>query len=302
MVHHSSFNYENPLCSRFHPTFFRSLPTQAGVYFFLDPHLRPLYIGKADNLKKRLSSYWLAKPGKVPDHTLEMLEMVSDLQWEIHPSGKHALKRESELIRAIRPPYNIAGTDPIPYLYLGVRYPKPPLHWPPEITAIDFRLSHHEVQENYQVYGCYKHRGKAKAGYLALLRLLFVSLNERARFHIPARICQVSPPYFYQAKIPVLWKPFLDQFLRGENQELLKQITFRMLEKENLPQFMIPSLQTDLEIAQEFFHSGPQETRKVALALGLKRHLVNRAKMNEFVTLNLNFKRSAGNFPRKVTS
>lgn len=289
MVNTMSFSYENPLRQRFSDSFFKNLPTQAGVYFFLDQRLRPLYIGKADNLKKRLANYWLAKPGKVPDHTLEMLEMASDLQWEIHPTGKLALKRESELIRAVRPPYNIQGTDPVPYLYLGVRYPgKPQLG---EVVPIDFRLSHHEIQESYQVYGCYKHRGKAKAGYSALLRLLFVSIVERPRFHIPARICQVSPPYIYQARMPFEWRNLLDEFLRGESQGLLEQITFRMLEKENLPRFMIPSLQTDLEIAQEFFRSGPSETRKIALALGLKRPLVNRLRMNEFITAGLTFKR-----------
>ena len=173
-----NFTYENPLRRRFNKTFLKNLPQKSGVYFFLDGNKKVLYIGKADRLKKRLNSYWLAKPGTVADHTLEMLEFVEDLKWEIHPTGQLALKRECDLIRALKPPYNIAGTDPAPYLYIGLKYPAlhegkyPQLSRTGEIYRIvDFRLTHHPLQEGFRLFGCFKHRGQVKAGYSALLRL-----------------------------------------------------------------------------------------------------------------------------------
>ncbi|MEO5970513.1 MAG: GIY-YIG nuclease family protein [Bdellovibrionia bacterium] len=287
MLYTPDFSYENPLRRRFDEAFVKNLPQQPGVYFFLDEKKNPLYIGKADQLKKRLSSYWLAKPGKVADHTLEMLELVADVQWEIHHSGKLALRREADLIRAFKPPYNIAGTEPVPYLYIGLKYPnltnsiaskQARTEHPSRI--IDFRLSHHPVEEGYQLFGCYMHRGKVKAGYSALLRLLHVSVIEKDRYNIPSRICHVSPPYLYRSQILSAWSEPLNRFLAGKSRELLKLITFRMLEKENLPRFMIPSLQKDLETTKIFFRSGPSATRKVACALGLKKAIVTPSKMN----------------------
>ncbi len=294
-----NFQYENPLFLRFSESFLKNLPQQAGVYFFLDENKKPLYIGKADHLNKRLRSYWLAKPGTVADHTLEMLELVKDIRWEIHHSGKLALRREAALIRALKPPYNIAGTEPIPYLYIGLRYPVPLRSTPPKLACtpdssriVDFRLSHHPeqtIQEGYQLFGCYMHRGKVKAGYSALLRLLHVSVVERERYHIPSRICHVSPPYLYRTQILQNWSEPLNRFLTGRSRDLLRLITLRMLEKENLPRFMIPSLQKDLETTKNFFRTGPAATRKVASALGLKKTIVTPAKMNQLIASSLRF-------------
>src|SRR4051812_19025493 len=116
--------YTNPIKERFDESFFKNLPNEAGVYFFSDEQNQLLYIGKADHLKKRLMSYRLAKPGRVPEHTLELLEQIKTIQWEIHSDGKQALAREKKLIQALKPPFNTAGTDPIEYLMLGIRYPE----------------------------------------------------------------------------------------------------------------------------------------------------------------------------------
>ena len=80
-----SFAYANPLQERFAPQFFKELPTKAGVYFMLDAQDSILYIGKAKCLRKRLSTYRNAKPGTVPEHTLELLENIHQIRWEENP-------------------------------------------------------------------------------------------------------------------------------------------------------------------------------------------------------------------------
>jgi predicted GIY-YIG superfamily endonuclease len=299
----SKFRYLNPLRDPnrkgerkrlFDDEFFKNIPARPGVYFFLNRERGLLYIGKADDLKKRIMSYRNAKPGSVADHTLEMLELIEEIRWELHSSGKKALIREAELLHALRPPYNIVGTEPDPYLFLGFRVRESRNS---SLTRVEFRLSYLPISQpadqdkpTFQVYGCFKHRAKVKAGYLALLRLFHVSCNPEVRMHIPARICQVRPPYEYFVKIPQDWLRPLEEFLGGRNSRLLELVTLRMLENESIPRFMYGPLQDDLQKAQQFFRWGPKITRKVARTAGLRTGLVEPAAMDQVVALQLPFK------------
>lgn len=280
-----SFAYENPLRAKWGEDFFKDLPQRPGVYFFLDADGQPLYIGKADNLKRRLMSYQAAKPGQAAEHILEMIELAHELRWEFHPSGEAALIREADLIRTIRPPFNLAGTDPIPYLYWAVRFSEEAVRG--DNFLVDFRLSHREVKDGFDCFGCFRHRGKTKAAYSSALRLLFTSVCERDRFHLPAKICRSSPPYVYRAEIPGAWREPLLKYLRGERADLLHVITKRMLEKDNIPSYLYAPLQRDLTTLKEFFAIGPQETRRVAKAAGLKRVSVSQHRMNRFLAREL---------------
>jgi excinuclease UvrABC nuclease subunit len=281
-----SFGYENPIRSRFSEEFFKELPTNPGVYFFLDAHLQPLYIGKADNLKKRLMSYRLAKPGHSPENILEMIEHAEEIKWELHESGAQALKREGDLIRVVQPPFNIAGTDPIPYLYWGIRVFDAKKG--EESTKIDFRLSRTLVTETgFEGFGCFRQRGKVKAGYSALMRLLYASTCDRLRFHLPSKICRTSPPYVYSARIPNEWVRPLETFLRGKDATLLKKIMQRLLNRTNIAPPMYAPLQRDLFALQEFFKAGPKDTRRIARLAGVRKGPILQSQMDEFLKQNV---------------
>lgn len=272
-----SFSYANPLKKRFGDEYFRSLPSIPGVYFFMGEGGAHLYIGKAADLKKRLASYLRAKPGRAADHTLEMLELAREIRIERHASGDEALAREAELIRAIRPPFNIAGTDPVPYLYVGIRTSG---------DEVDFRLTHRRelFAGGFKWYGCYKNRGRVKAGYSALLRLFFAANCRRPRFHFPAEICRASPPYLYSTKLPSIWHELLGRFLAGQDDRLLERVMASLLENENIPPFMYPGIQSDIEIVKEFYWRGPRETLLVGQALGLRRGaLITHRRMDDFI-------------------
>lgn len=298
-----SLSYENPLRVRFGEDYFKRIPRDPGVYVFLDARGEPLYIGKADCLRKRLMSYQAAKPGRVQDHILEMIELARGIRWELHESGERALQRESELIRAVRPPFNIAGAFSAPSLFWGVRFgslgKSRPSGAPSSgggLVPVDFRLSHAEIGDGHTTYGCFQARGKTKAGYSALLRLLFVSVCERERYHLPARICRSSPPYVYRAQLPSAWREPLEWFLEGEDRRLLHLITHRLLEKTNVPAMLYAPLQRDLNTLKEFFEVGPEATRRVARLTGLRRRPVSQARMERFYAeqLKSNILRQSG--------
>ena len=86
------------------------LPTHPGVYFFKDKKGTILYVGKAGNIKHRVSSYF-QKPEDKDAKTLAMLENVADIDTMVTDTEKEALILENNLIKAHRPRYNVKLRD-----------------------------------------------------------------------------------------------------------------------------------------------------------------------------------------------
>src|SRR5439155_6390067 len=80
-----------------------------------------LYVGKAKNLRKRLGSYRVANPDRMPRRHLRLLRAVVRIELQECPDERTALARESEVLRAVRPRFNRAGTWPAPPRFLGWR-------------------------------------------------------------------------------------------------------------------------------------------------------------------------------------
>lgn len=68
-----------------------------------------LYVGKAKSLRHRLGSYRVANPERMPRRTLRLLRLVRRIAWEEHADEQAALRRESELLLALKPRFNRAG-------------------------------------------------------------------------------------------------------------------------------------------------------------------------------------------------
>lgn len=84
---------------------YRSLPDAPGVYRFLRRNGDLLYVGKAASLKKRVSSHFVGRASK--QLAPEMLTQVSDIEFTRVASALEAALLESDLIKALRPPYNV---------------------------------------------------------------------------------------------------------------------------------------------------------------------------------------------------
>jgi len=87
---------------------FRSLPDQPGVYRFLRRNGDVLYVGKAASLKKRTTSHFIGRSGKLL--APEMLTQVSDIAVTVTASALEAALLENETIKALKPPYNVQLT------------------------------------------------------------------------------------------------------------------------------------------------------------------------------------------------
>ncbi len=281
--------FENPLNRRLGAEFFKSIPKQAGVYFMYDDRGSLLYIGKAKVLRNRLRQYAQAKPGGVPDRTIELVERIARIRWQECTDEQAALTQEYALLRALRPPFNIAGTDAEQYLFIGVRSSPLP---PPRGTVstvplrmLDFQLSTSEaiIEEDYTVFGCFQHRFKTKGAYTALLRILFACTYEGHRFAYPARLTRHFPPWLCSAPVPADWEKHLLRFLAGKSPGLLRLAVLRLLESESVPRFMYPSLQDDIWVVKQFYETGPRRTRLLIRKHDVQGDTLSHDQMDEFI-------------------
>ncbi|HJK86646.1 MAG TPA: excinuclease ABC subunit UvrC [Candidatus Megaira endosymbiont of Nemacystus decipiens] len=92
-------------------------PQLPGIYKFLAPDNTILYIGKAKDIKKRLSQYGL----KLSSKNEKMISLATSIEYHITESESAALLLEAQLIRKFKPKFNIALKDDSSFPYIKLR-------------------------------------------------------------------------------------------------------------------------------------------------------------------------------------
>ena len=95
------------------------IPEKSGVYRYYDKNEALLYVGKAKNLKKRVSSYFNKKQelGK----TKVLVSKIQDIQYLVVPTEIDALLLENNLIKKHQPKYNVALKDGKTYPWICIK-------------------------------------------------------------------------------------------------------------------------------------------------------------------------------------
>ncbi len=96
-----------------------TIPESPGSYQFKDAHGRVIYVGKASNLRQRLSNYFQA-PHNLHVRTRQMVETAETVEWVTVRNEVEALMLEYSLIKQHRPRFNVRLRDDKSYPFLAV--------------------------------------------------------------------------------------------------------------------------------------------------------------------------------------
>ncbi|AMW77676.1 excinuclease ABC subunit C [Acinetobacter sp. TGL-Y2] len=202
------------------------MTTLPGVYRMLGKSGELLYVGKAKNLKNRVSSYFV----KNIEHpkTLALVARIYDIETLIVRSETEALLLEQNLIKLHRPPYNIMLRDDKSYVYIFVSADKPY----PRIASGRGKGKHHVGK----FFGPYPSAYNARDTLVVLQKLFNVRQCENNYFAQRKRPClqyqikRCSAPCVGLIS-PQDYKDDVDnsiRFLQGDTKELNQELISKM--------------------------------------------------------------------------
>lgn len=122
-----------------------SLPQEPGIYQYFDEKGKLLYVGKAKNLRNRVSSYFNSNQHSLK--TIELVQKIKDIQFTIVNSEHDAFILENELIKNYQPKYNINLKDDKTYPYIVIKYEAFPRVF----------LTRRKIKDGSTYYGPYTH-------------------------------------------------------------------------------------------------------------------------------------------------
>jgi excinuclease ABC subunit C len=142
-----------------------NIPTEPGVYRFFDKDDRVLYVGKAKNLKNRLTTYFLSG---LAERTDRMVSEAVRCDWTIVSGEVEALQLEYTWIKQFKPPFNVRFRDDKSYPYLALtlndKFPrlfitrqekrKGIKYYGPYIQAWALRTTHDTLLKVFPVRSC----------------------------------------------------------------------------------------------------------------------------------------------------
>ncbi|MBT7553572.1 excinuclease ABC subunit UvrC [bacterium] len=101
------------------PANIKNIPEKPGIYFFLNFKREIIYIGKAKNLKKRVTSYW-RKTSELTTAKIQMIQEIHKIQYTIVDTETESLLLEAEQIKKHQPKYNIVLKDDKSWGYIVI--------------------------------------------------------------------------------------------------------------------------------------------------------------------------------------
>lgn len=143
----------------------RSLPDNPGIYQFLDKEGKIIYVGKAKNLKKRVSSYF-TRDASLVGKVRVMVKKIADIHHIVVDTELDALLLENNLIKTYQPRYNIMLKDDKTYPWICIK--KEPF---PRIFS-----TRNPVNDGSEYFGPYA-SGKMMHTLLDLIRQLYPIRN-----------------------------------------------------------------------------------------------------------------------------
>jgi excinuclease ABC subunit C len=160
-----------------HTNFLKTLTSRPGVYRMVNAEEKVLYVGKAKNLKKRVSSYFTRSLNR---RIQIMVSQTTNIEIIVTHTEAEALILENQLIKSLKPKYNILLRDDksYPYIHLSIDQ---------EYPALSFRRGARTGQGRY--FGPYPSAGSTRETLQLLQKLFPVRQCEESFYRNRSRAC-----------------------------------------------------------------------------------------------------------------
>jgi excinuclease ABC subunit C len=200
------------------------VPHKPGIYLMRDRFNRVIYVGKARDLRKRVSSYFL--PSKIAQADLKtraMLDAVWDFETHTVRSDAESLLLEGKLIKEYRPRYNISFRDDKRFLLVKIDMSE---EWP------RFRLARFKKDDNARYFGPYAHAGALRQT-LNFMRKRFGVLTfgrgspterelKSSTYQVPMRLSEITAELYRERAAQAC------EFLEGHSREMIDALEGEM--------------------------------------------------------------------------
>jgi excinuclease ABC subunit C len=211
---------------KFGESYLSSLPTTPAVYFIYNDKDELIYIGKAKNLRRRLSQYRNAKRRKRHRKMRQIVAEAHRIHYDLYASDLEACLKETALIQHHRPKWNVEGAFYFLYPMIGILYEGGILRLclttqPEKLTSFG----------NFQFHGAFRSRHFSGEAFFALGRLLkYVGHPVK----IPAKKRRESlPKYSYCLQyrgIPPEFFELWNEFWSGKSKRALEELILALVE------------------------------------------------------------------------
>ncbi|HEA16831.1 MAG TPA: excinuclease ABC subunit C, partial [Pseudoalteromonas prydzensis] len=160
-----------------HAHFLKTLSSDPGVYRMLDSDDKVIYVGKAKNLKKRVSSYF--RSNVTDGKTRALVSNISDIDITLTNTETEALLLENNLIKKYQPRYNILLRDDKSYPYILLTAHKHP--------RLAFHRGSRKVKGEY--FGPFPSAGAVSESLRLMQKIFPVRQCEDAYYRARSRPC-----------------------------------------------------------------------------------------------------------------